>query len=294
MVGGLSRMFRIFNGRIKEGRIGEGEKVFYLGAIKGVGGLPKWSNASRFRVRRRRRSFVIQRDFSSESKIVVPWDGSIFTSVSNSWRNEARLNLLTDDEFRSSSVERNLPESFANEREESRSVVALDWTETWPKSLLARWVRRVLANWQSDRLRVKLCNWIYSTARVVWLSLIKVEILLYFCHDVNLLVQSLYDPCIDKLGTATTRGLDCEAWSNRIYARINFPCWFNGKISDTIPPFNFPGTAATIRLLHNPNLLLLGRANWQQNRDNSTVKYITKLSTALFLQQSRIEQTVTW
>lgn len=120
-------MFRIFNGRIKEGRIGEGEKVFYLGAIKGVGGLPKWSNASRFRVRRRRRrSFVIQRDFSSESKIVVPRDGSIFTSVSNSGRNEARLNLLTDDEFRSSSVERNLPESFANERKESRSVVALD------------------------------------------------------------------------------------------------------------------------------------------------------------------------
>ena len=83
MVGGLSRMFRIFNGRIKEGRIGEGEKVFYLGAIKGVGGLPKWSNASRFRVRRRRRrSFVIQRDasgdasrpFFSESKIVVPQD----------------------------------------------------------------------------------------------------------------------------------------------------------------------------------------------------------------------------
>ena len=67
-------MFRIFNGRIKEGRIGEGEKVFYLGAIKGVGGLPKWSNASRFRVRRRRRSFVIQRDFSSESKIVVLQD----------------------------------------------------------------------------------------------------------------------------------------------------------------------------------------------------------------------------
>lgn len=49
MVGGLSRMFRIFNGRIKEGRIGEGEKVFYLGAIKGVGGLPKWSNALDFR-----------------------------------------------------------------------------------------------------------------------------------------------------------------------------------------------------------------------------------------------------
>lgn len=49
MVGGLSRMFRIFNGRIKEGRIGEGEKVFYLAAIKGVGGLPKWSNALDFR-----------------------------------------------------------------------------------------------------------------------------------------------------------------------------------------------------------------------------------------------------
>lgn len=75
MVGGLSRMFRIFNGRIKEGRIGEGEKVFYLGAIKGVEGFLNGRTRLDFRwVKRRRRrgkrrgSFVIQR----EAMQVVP------------------------------------------------------------------------------------------------------------------------------------------------------------------------------------------------------------------------------
>lgn len=75
MVGGLSRMFRIFNGRIKEGRIGEGEKVFYLGAIKGVEGFLngrtrldfRWVKR-RKRRRKRRGSFVIQR----EAMQVVP------------------------------------------------------------------------------------------------------------------------------------------------------------------------------------------------------------------------------
>lgn len=74
MVGGLSRMFRIFNGRIKEGRIGEGEKVFYLGAIKGVEGFLNGRTRLDFRwVKRRRRrkrrgSFVIQRTRGDASR----------------------------------------------------------------------------------------------------------------------------------------------------------------------------------------------------------------------------------